>query len=109
VAREATRWASVRSDNTILPEGKAATGSSGNVQQTFGSSTALSGMALDPSKITFDTTWTAPPNGVTNCTTAHLPGCIVQVQVTYPYQAFLPFLPSGTINMKSTSQMVITQ
>jgi hypothetical protein len=37
------------------------------------------------------------------------PGCAVQVQVTYQFKFFFPFLPRGTYSMKSTSEMVISQ
>jgi Flp pilus assembly protein TadG len=109
VAREATRWASVRSSTTKLPGGAATNGASGTVQQTFASSTALAGMGLDPSKITMTTSFVNSPSGAPACGGANKPGCVVQVQVTYAYNFIFPFLPAGTINMQSTSQMVITQ
>jgi Flp pilus assembly protein TadG len=102
-AREAARWASVRSQKSSLG---AAT--PGNVQSTFGSSSALAGMAIDSSKITFNTTWAAAPSGPAVCP-ANQPGCIVQVQVKYPYAFMFPFLPTGAIDMQSTSRLVITQ
>jgi Flp pilus assembly protein TadG len=37
-----------------------------------------------------------------------LPGCRVQVTVTYPYDPFVSYFPWGTINLSSTSQGVIT-
>ena len=37
------------------------------------------------------------------------PGCIVAVQVSYPFKFILPYLPGPTYNMTSTSKMIITQ
>jgi Flp pilus assembly protein TadG len=104
-AREATRWASVR--------GQTCTGLSGGCPasasdvQTYVSN--VSGMGLDPAKITATTTWIAPPNNLAVCKTQPKnPGCVVEVQVQYSYQFLLPLLPSG-FKMQSTSQMVISQ
>jgi Flp pilus assembly protein TadG len=106
-AREATRWASVRSLTTNLPGGAA---TKGNVQQTFASAASLAGMGLDHHQITIDTTWIAPPTPTPKCTPpANKPGCVVQVNVTYSYNFFFPFLPTSPVIMTSTSQMVITQ
>jgi hypothetical protein len=38
-----------------------------------------------------------------------VPGNQVKVTVTYPFPLSIPFLPKGTINMASTSVMVIAQ
>jgi Flp pilus assembly protein TadG len=104
-AREATRWASVR--------GQTCTGLSGGCPasasdvQTYVSN--VSGMGLDPAKITATTTWIAPPNNLAVCKTqSNNPGCVVEVEVQYSYQFLLPLLPSG-FKMQSTSQMVISQ
>ena len=106
-AREASRWASVRGSRcSALPDCNA---TPSDVQTTF--SANMSSMGLDPSKISFVTTWVAPP-GVTSgsCTPGkNDPGCAVNVDVTYSYKFLFPFLPSSTVTMKSQSQMVITQ
>jgi Flp pilus assembly protein TadG len=103
-AREASRWASVRGFTTSLPGGAANTPS----VQTYVSN--VSGMGLDPTKITATATFLTPPNNDPACR-AHNnnPGCVVQVQVTYSYKFFFPFLPTSPITMQSTSQMVISQ
>lgn len=106
-AREATRWASVRSTTTLLPSGPATNGSGGNVQ-TFVAN--VSGMGLDSTKITANTNWIAPPRAIPACTPpANRPGCVVQVKVDYAFQFIVPFLPSAAFTMSSTSEMVITQ
>ncbi|MBV8515495.1 MAG: pilus assembly protein [Acidobacteria bacterium] len=102
IAREATRWASVR--------GGGINGATTQLQvQNFVSNVA--GMGLDPAQITSTTNWMAPPNGSPLCGGAspEKPGCIVQVTVNYNYKFIFPFLPGGTLRMSSESQMIITQ
>ena len=107
-AREATRWASVRSGPL----------NGGPVDQadiqTFVSN--VSGMGLDPARITSSASWVAPPNrtplcpgGLANSALNNKPGCVVQVTVNYNYKFIFPFLPNGTFRMSSESQMIITQ
>jgi Flp pilus assembly protein TadG len=105
-AREATRWASVR--------GALCQGLTGGCPadpsdvQTFVSN--VSGMGLDPSKITTTTAWVAPPNNSPACVqNPKNPGCVVEVTVQYSYSFLFPFLPTTPLTMKSTSQMVISQ
>jgi Flp pilus assembly protein TadG len=107
IAREATRWASVR--------GGGINGKSDQSQvQTFVSDVA--GMALDPAQVTSTTNYIAPPNltplcpgGAGNSPANNKPGCIVQVTVNYNYKFIFPFLPKGALRMSSESQMIITQ
>ena len=113
-AREATRWASVRSSTCKpgpwlqgCPSSNAPSG--GKIQTTFAAN--MSNMGLDPSKITFTTTYVAPPGfAATTCPTPkNVPGCVVSVDVHYTYKVLFPLLPVSTIRMSSQSQMVITQ
>jgi Flp pilus assembly protein TadG len=107
IAREASRWASVRGATCKgLSDGCPAQDTD---VQTFASNIPA-GMGLDPAKITATTDWVAPPNNSPACTANKKnPGCVVKVQVQYPYNFFLPFMPSTTMTMTSTSQMVISQ
>jgi Flp pilus assembly protein TadG len=107
IAREATRWASVRSATSI-------NGSSLDQVQTYVST--VSGMGLDKDQITSTTNYIAPvnatplcPGGVANSNANNKPGCVVQVTVNYNYTFILPFLPSGALTLSSESQMVITE
>jgi Flp pilus assembly protein TadG len=103
IAREATRWASVRSAGSI-------NGSSLNQVQGYVSN--VSGMGLDPSAITSTTNYIAPPNGTPLCPGGNAnnkPGCIVQVTVNYDFRFIVPLIPSGGFTMSSESQMIITQ
>ena len=108
IAREATRWASVRSKNSF-------NGGIGDAEiQTF--VTNVSGMGLDKNQITSSLSYIAPrnptplcPGGPTDNPLNNKPGCVVQVTVNYNYTFLMPLLPKGSFTMSSESQMVITQ
>ena len=53
---------------------------------------------------TYPTTWSACTSGTCNA-----PGNMVSVVATYPFSFSVPFVPKATINLTSTSQMVISQ
>jgi Flp pilus assembly protein TadG len=101
IAREATRWASVRGGGV---NGLATQGMVTNfVKSSMGG-------ALDPANVTVNTNWIPPANGSPACTrNAEKPGCVVQVTVIYNFAFTLPFLPKGGFSMSSESQMIITQ
>jgi TadE-like protein len=110
-AREATRWASVRSASckpgAWLPGCPALPAT---VQTTF--RTNMSTMGLDPSKITFTTTYAAPAGvGATRCVApTNQVDCMVHVDVVYSYTfMFAPFIAAPPIRMVSSSEMLITQ
>jgi Flp pilus assembly protein TadG len=103
-AREASRWASVRSQNS--PVGHA---TSGNIQTLVAN---VPGMGLDATKISTTLNWLPPTNGSPACTGAagsNKAGCMVQVQVTYNYSFLMPLLPTSGVRMQSTSETVVTQ
>ncbi len=54
---------------------------------------------LNPKQLTVTTTWI--PN--------NQPGSTVEVQVQYAFQLGMPFMPSATIPLSATSEMVIFQ
>jgi Flp pilus assembly protein TadG len=99
-AREASRWASVRSSTSSL-----GAADSSNVETLVSN---VPGMGLDPANITSSVNWLSPPHGSPSCP-ANTPGCVVQVQVNYNFKFFFPFMPSSAIRMTSTSEMIITQ
>jgi Flp pilus assembly protein TadG len=105
IAREATRWASVRS--TALNGGPI----TNNDVKTFVSN--VTGMGIDAAQISTATNWIAPPNASPACPGGpadQKPGCVVQVTVTYNFSFILPLMPRGTpLRMSSESQMIITQ
>ena len=94
-AREATRYAIVRGCTPVVPTDCPTAATSGSIQ-TFVQNAPL---GIDGSKVTATTTWTPD----------HKPGSVVMVQVSYPFHFVFPFVSTATLNMKSTSQMVISQ
>jgi Flp pilus assembly protein TadG len=105
-AREATRWASVR--GTLCNH--ALTGCQANTGNVDAYVKNVTGMGLDPAKITVTPSWGPPPNNSPACVTPYnMPTCIVTVSVQYDYTFFFPFLPTAPVRMTSTSKMVITQ
>ena len=104
IAREATRWASVRSTNLNGPPAPIRASDVTTYVKN------VSGMGLDASQITANTVWIAPANNSPLCATVQeKPGCVVQVTVNYNFKFIFPFLPTGTWPMSSESQMIITQ
>jgi Flp pilus assembly protein TadG len=113
-AREATRYAMVRGStwgstpcSTTATFGCNAT--SANVQAYVKS---IAPLTSDVSSLTATTTWpgTELAGSATTCTIANganSPGCLVIVQVNYAFNYTLPLLPSTTLNLKSTSAVVI--
>jgi len=61
---------------------------------------SLPQLGLDPTQLTVTMSW---PNGTDK------PGDPVAVTAQYPFPFFVPFVTSQTVNMHSTSQMVISQ
>jgi Flp pilus assembly protein TadG len=107
IAREATRWASVRSTS--------ANGGPADDTAVDDFVKNVDGMGLDKSAITTDLAWISPPNltplcpgGLTNSNSNRKPGCVVQVKVDYNFKFVVPFMPNG-FKMSSKSQMIITQ
>jgi Flp pilus assembly protein TadG len=106
-AREGTRYASVRGYACQSPmTGCDATQAS---IQTYLQNEAQ-GSGLNPNLLSVDALWPPETTNPAVCTqTPNYPGCTVQVQVSYPFKFIFPFLPKSTVNMSSTSAMVITQ
>ena len=107
IARDATRWASVRSNSS-------SNGSSVGQVQNYVSN--VTGMGLDSAQITSTTNYIAPvnvtplcPGGLTSSNSNNKPGCIVQVTVNYNFRFVAPLIPGGGFTMSSESQMLITQ
>jgi Flp pilus assembly protein TadG len=116
-ARDATRYAMVRGStwgsstcgSTAIFQCKA---SSANIQSFVQSITPLGIDSGTP--LTVTTTWpgTGPSGAAGSCgTTAgnNSPGCMVAVKVSYSFNYVLPYLPSTTLALTSTSKVVIAQ
>lgn len=117
-ARDATRWALVRgsecaSDSTTMPNC--------NAQQSdiLTHLQDLNFPGINTSNLSVTASWYSSNNTTpvvwTLCSTGtpgtgcNNPGGLVQVQVTYAYPLAIPFMTSKTVNMSSTSQLVISQ
>jgi Flp pilus assembly protein TadG len=94
-AREASRYAIVRGAS-CSSWASACPASAADIQSYVRSITPE---GINPNAVTVTTTWT--PN--------NSPGNLVKVNVQYGFTFDLPFLPLGTMNMASDSQMVISQ
>jgi Flp pilus assembly protein TadG len=88
-AREATRYAMVRGTGTSH------TASSDQIKAIVTSQAP--GLGLDTS------------NTAVTFTPDQSPGSTVKVAVTYNFTPLVPYIPSGTVTLKSTSQMMIYQ
>jgi Flp pilus assembly protein TadG len=106
-AREATRYAIVRgSACNSFPDCKVTS----DQLQTYVRGLGFPGINPSTSTLTAAATW--PTTGV-NCTPSvtpcNNPGNQVKVIVTYTFPLVIPFVPSRTLTMSSTSQMTISQ
>jgi Flp pilus assembly protein TadG len=104
LARQGARWAIVRGSQCTLLTDCSATSPQ---VQTYVQSLAYG--FITPSNVAVTASW--PPGGCPPGSSGNAPGCTVEVAVTYPFKFTLPWMPTslGTLNMTSTSEMVISQ
>jgi Flp pilus assembly protein TadG len=111
-ARQGARWAMVRGSVSCtnapnLPN----CGATMADIETYVQS--LSVGLTDPNKITINKNssfvWPGCTSLAASGSGAKGPGCIVAVQVNYPFKFILPYMPGPTYTMSSTSKMIITQ
>jgi Flp pilus assembly protein TadG len=108
-AREASRWASVRGHNCGNAYPQACPATESDVED-FVLSIAPPGIDTKPAKLVVNTSWVAPPGKGNSCNKfPNNPGCAVRVQITYNFNFILPFLPTSTYPMRSTSEMIISE
>jgi len=88
-AREGARYAMAHGNTSKSP-------ATSNSVRTVATNQAI---GLDASAITVTTTWSPDEN----------PGSTVQVKVQYAFTAIVPYLAASSMNVQSTSQMVISQ
>lgn len=98
VARQGARWAIVRGSNCTMLDHCPAQSGSGDIQPYVQS---LSAGATNGSNLSASLSFPS-------CSGSNAPGCVAQVTVTYPFSFMLPGLPAGTLNISSTSEMVIS-
>lgn len=114
VAREASRYAMVRGSTscTNTPNLSNCNATSGQIQ-TFVRGLGYPG--IKTGNLTVTTTWLASSGSVpatwSACTTGacNAPGNMVNIVATYAFPLSVPFAPRLTINLSSTSKMVISQ
>ena len=107
-ARTATRYAMVRGSSCT---GMTDCGITSAQLQTYLRSIPYPG--ITPGNVTATTTWlsasTSLPTTWTACASqCNAPGNAVEVQVTYTFPLSVPFWTKKTLNLSSTSQMVIS-
>lgn len=121
-AREGTRYAMVRGSTWATPPWSPASaplpcgsytdaGCTTTAPQIQDYVRSLAFPGIDASQITANTSW-YPPIGTPNASPSpayNFHGDIVQVNVTYTFPFNVPFIPSKSLTMSSTSEMVISQ
>jgi hypothetical protein len=105
-ARDGTRFAMVRGSACSHATFPTACPATATDVETYLRTTKLS-PGINPNAVMVATSW---PGGNPGCASPlNSPGCIVKVRVQYNFGFMLPFLPKLSTQMRSTSQMVISQ
>lgn len=111
-AREAARWAAVNgatcgddsSCNGTAPM-NSGPASPTDIQNYV---TNITPQGIDRTRISTNSQWLAPAGSPATCAgTPNGPGCTVQVTVTYPFNFLVPLVHTGSVDLSSTSEMVI--
>ncbi len=108
-AREGSRYAIVRGSQSCqnTPTLSACNAKQADIQAYV---QGLTYPGVDPTKLVVTATW--PTTGAScfpSATPCNNPGNLVQLTVTYPFPLSIPFWRSTTVNISSTSSMVISQ
>jgi Flp pilus assembly protein TadG len=106
-AREATRYAIVRG-SACTSFATACPAASPDIQTYV---KGLTYPGINPNNLTAVTAWSPYPAGATcqPLLSCNNPGNQVMVTVTYQFPLVIPFVPSRTLSMSSTAEMVISQ
>ncbi len=114
-AREGSRYAMVRGSTSCTNTPNLTNCNATNSQiQTYVQDLGYPGIDA-ANKMTVTTTWytasASQPTTWARCSTGtcNAPGNIVKVQVTYTFPLSIPFYAKKTLNLTSTSQMVVAQ
>ncbi len=108
-AREGSRYAIVRGSASTLCNGSPGGCPSDGSGVTTYLQTGSTGIGINPTLLAVNVAYQPSANTGCQISGSDNPGCMVQVQVQYPFQFSLPFLPSATYTIGSTSEMVISQ
>lgn len=113
-AREGSRYAIVRGSTSCANEATlSGCGASASTIAAYVKGLGYPG--IDSANMTVTTTYYSPsttqPTTWTLCTSApcNTSGSLVKVVVMYAYPFAVPFVPTRTLNVSSTSQMVVAQ
>jgi Flp pilus assembly protein TadG len=106
LARQGARWAIVRGSTSCPNSNSQLNDCNATAAEIQSYVQSLSEGATTAANITATTTYGTS----TTCATAsNAPGCTVAVTVTYPFHFVMGLMPKTTINLSSTSEMVISQ
>ena len=120
-AQAGTRYAIVRGSSWSTACSSSTTGFGCNAANTDVTAyvKSIAPPGVDTSKLSVSATWPGTAAGSSGATCANTstpaktndnnPGCIVQVQVTYPFTFIAPFMPTATPTFSATSQQTIQQ
>lgn len=102
-ARQGSRWAMVRGSDCVA---SACPATADSVKSYVLTQVPL----LDTSHVSVTTTWSSSSDCTVSSSSGPAgPGCVVAVQVSYPFQLNLPFIPISALTLSSTSQMVMSE
>lgn len=102
-ARQGSRWAIVRGSDCVASTCPATANS---VKSYVLTQVPL----LDTTQVSVTTTWSSSSDcTVTSSSGPAGPGCIVAVQVSYPFQLQIPLIPIANVTLSSTSKMVMSE
>jgi Flp pilus assembly protein TadG len=106
-AREGTRYAIVRGSTCAAPGSLCTDASQADIRSYIQN---LGYFGINSNNMTVTATWPTTGAACTpSSTPCNNPGNLVQVTVAYRFPLSIPFVRASTINMSSTSQMVISQ
>jgi len=120
ITRETTRWAAVRGStchlNTpTLDNCPATTANIQNYAKTFGAinwsqcTTSNPCVTVSYKTATTTTTPTATTTWATCASNCGAPGDMIVIKMTYPYSFNIPFVNQFSLNLTSTSEMIVAQ
>lgn len=105
-AREGTRYAIVRGSSSCATLTTPCNVNSAAIQSYL---RGLPTPGIKSSLISVTATWPSTLNCTPSATPCNNPTNLVKVTVTYPFPFAAPFITSATVNLSSTSEMVISQ
>jgi len=106
LAREGARYAIVRGSTSCTNSNNELSDCNATAADIQSYVQSLSEGATIASSIDVATPTYSCPNGAT---ATNAPGCTIAVQVTYPFKFVMGFMPKATLDISSTSTMVISQ